>query len=68
MPEPKKTKRTFAAQTASVIDRIQILEQQARAVENNDPTNPQASSRAGIAATTPEPALVEKLIKFIKTI
>jgi hypothetical protein len=68
MPDPKKTRRTFAAQTHSVIEHIQLLEQQAHSAESMDPSNPPETNRTGIAADTPEPAVVKKLIKFIKAI
>lgn len=68
MPEPKKTRRTFAAQTPSVLDRIQLLEQRAHSPESGDPSDPAQTSHSALEANAPEPALVEKLIKFIKTI
>jgi hypothetical protein len=68
MPDPKKARRTFAAQTPSVIEHIQLLEQQARSAETTDLSNPADSTQPGIATGSTEPALVKKLIKFIKTI
>jgi hypothetical protein len=69
MPDAKKSRRTFAAQTPSVLERIQLLEQQARGAEPADPSTPAETTRtSSLNAGTPEPALVKKLIKFIKTI
>jgi hypothetical protein len=68
MPEPKKTRRAFAAQTPSVLEHIQLIEQHAHSTETGDPANPSETGHSALEAKTPEPALVEKLIKFIKTI
>ncbi|MBE0699871.1 MAG: hypothetical protein IH586_23345 [Anaerolineaceae bacterium] len=68
MPEPKKPRRTFAVQSPSVLNRIQLLEQRGRSAENGDPANPLETNHSALEANAPEPALVEKLIKFIKTI